>query len=161
MAVAALLCVGAAAQPKSLGFRTGLSGLRFTGEVSYEHWIGALGEQRDFVEAEVGLYGMDGFRATGLYNYVFFSPRISERSSLAFYAGPGLMFGYGSLIDPEDPASFTGTPFAGACAQVGGEYTFPFGLQLGLDFRPTFFLPMGLNDRTGWLGAALSVRYAF
>lgn len=151
-------CLAAAAQPKAAGLRAGLSGDRLVVEVSYEHEMGLV--KGDFIEAEVGLFGRDGFRTTGLYN-LGYQPDWSSRGNWEFYAGLGFSVGYGSIIDNTSPDSITGLPFFAPCGQVGMAYTFAFPLQLSLDFRPAYQLPVVFNDSLGWLSWGLSARYAF
>ena len=157
--ILACCCLAAAAQPKAAGFRAGMAGERLVVEVSYEHSMGLL--KGDFIEAEVGLFGLDGFRTTGLYNVAFWEPDWSSRGNWEFYGGLGFSLGYGAVIDNESPASFTGLPFFAPCGQLGVAYTFAFPLQLSLDFRPAYYLPIVFNDRLGWLSGGLSLRYAF
>ena len=111
-------------------------------------------------KAELGVFGGNGFKATALYNFTFAQPEFTDRGEWALYAGPGVMAGYGSYTTTEDGATKVhGRPFLGAAAQLGVEYTFWFPLQLSVDFRPAFLVPVKVN--THWYGFALSARYAF
>ena len=158
--VAALLlgAFAAVAQPKAIGVRGGLFGLTFNGEISYEHWATIFDNDYDFLEAELGVFGGNGFKATAMYNFTFAQPDFTDRGEWAFYAGPGAVAGYGTGVNKNDEK--VAAPFVGLAAQLGLEYTFWFPLQLSVDFRPTFMLP-ALMNRTNWYGFALSARYAF
>ena len=154
--VAVTLCMGsvALAQPKAVGIRGGLFG---TGEISYEHWLTLFDNDYDFVEAELGVYGGNGFRATAMYNFTFAQPEFTDRGEWGLYAGPGISAGYGTGLNKNDEK--VASPFVGVNFQLGIEYTFWFPLQLSIDFRPSFLIPTLMNRN--WYGAALSARYAF
>ena len=158
--VAALLlgAFAAVAQPKAIGVRGGLFGLDLNGEISYEHWATIFDNDYDFLEAELGVFGGNGFKATAMYNFTFAQPEFTDRGEWAFYAGPGVVAGYGTGVNKNEEK--VAAPFIGAAAQLGLEYTFWFPLQLSVDFRPTFMVPTLMN-RTNWYGFAFSARYAF
>ena len=158
--VAALLlgAFAAVAQPKAIGVRGGLFGLTFNGEISYEHWATIFDNDYDFLEAELGVFGGNGFKATAMYNFTFAQPDFTDRGEWAFYAGPGAVAGYGTGVNKNDEK--VAAPFVGLAAQLGLEYTFWFPLQLSVDFRPTFMIPAFMN-RTNWYGFALAARYSF
>lgn len=158
--VAALLgfALAAAAQPKAIGLRGGLFGLSYNAEISYEHWYTAFDNDYDFLEMELGVFGGNGFKASALYNFTFATPDFTDRGDWAFYAGPGLVAGYGTGINKNEEK--VAAPFVGAAFQLGLEYNFWFPLQLSVDFRPTFMIPTLMNH-TNWYGFALSGRYAF
>ena len=157
--VALLLgAVAAVAQPKAIGVRGGLFGSAFNGEISYEHWLTIFDNDYDFLEAELGVFANNGFKATAMYNFTLAFPEFTDRGEWALYAGPGAVVGYGTGVNKDGEA--VAAPFFGAAAQLGMEYTFWFPLQLSVDFRPTFMLP-ALMNRTNWYGFALSARYAF
>ena len=144
----------AVAQPKAIGLRGG----PFEQEISYEHWLTLFDNDYDFLEAELGVFGGNGFKATAMYNFTLAFPEFTDRGEWGLYAGPGVVVGYGTGVNKEGEA--VAAPFVGAAAQLGMEYTFWFPLQLSVDFRPTFMLP-ALMNRTNWYGFALSARYAF
>ena len=77
------------------------------------------------------------------------------------YAGPGITAGYGAYktVEADGIEKNHARPFIGAAVQLGMEYTFWFPLQLSVDFRPAFLVPMKVN--THWYGFAVSARYAF
>ena len=148
----------AVAQPKAIGVRGGLFGLGFNGEISYEQWTDLLDNDYDFFEAELGVFARNGFKGTLMYNFTFAQPEFTDRGEWAFYAGPGVVAGYGTGTNKNDEQ--VAAPFVGLAAQLGLEYTFWFPLQLSVDFRPTFMVPTLMN-RDNWYGFALSARYAF
>ena len=156
--VALLLGAGAAmAQPKAIGLRGGLFGLAFNGEISYEHWATVFDNDYDFLEAELGVFGGNGFMGSLLYNFTFVQPEFTDRGEWGLYGGPGIVSGYGTGFNKnEEKKSW---PFIGFAAQLGMEYTFWFPLQLSVDFRPTFMIPALMNSN--WYGFAFSARYAF
>ena len=158
--IAALLlgAFAAVAQPKAIGVRGGLFGSVFNGEISYEHWATVFDNDYDFLEAELGVFGGNGFKATAMYNFTFAQPEFTDRGEWAFYAGPGAVAGYGTGVNKNDEK--VAAPFVGLAAQLGLEYTFWFPLQLSVDFRPTFMIPAFMN-RTNWYGFALAARYSF
>ena len=158
--IAALLlgAFAAVAQPKAIGVRGGLFGSVFNGEISYEHWATIFDNDYDFLEAELGVFGGNGFKATAMYNFTFAQPEFTDRGEWAFYAGPGAVAGYGTGVNKNDEK--VAAPFVGLAAQLGLEYTFWFPLQLSVDFRPSFMIPAFMN-RGNWYGFALSARYAF
>ena len=144
----------AVAQPKAIGLRGG----PFEQEISYEHWLTIFDNDYDFLEAELGVFGGNGFKATAMYNFTFAQPEFTDRGEWAFYAGPGAVAGYGTGVNKNDEK--VAAPFVGLAAQLGLEYTFWFPLQLSVDFRPTFMIPAFMN-RTNWYGFALAARYSF
>ena len=152
------LATAALAQPKAIGIRGGLFGLSVNGEISYEHWYTLFDNDYDFIEAELGVIGGNGFKATAIYNFTLAQPDWTDTGEWGLYVGPGITAGYGSALanDGEVKAS----PFLGVAFQLGMEYTFPFPLQLSLDFRPNILIPARMI-RTSWYGLALSGRYAF
>jgi hypothetical protein len=152
------LSLAAAAQPKALGIRGGLFGNAFNGEISYEHWLTIFDNDYDFLEAELGVFGGNGFKGTAMYNFTFAQPEFTDRGEWGFYAGPGIVAGYGTGVNKNDEK--VAAPFVGLAAQLGMEYTFWFPLQVSVDFRPAFMIPTLMN-RSNWYGFALSARYAF
>lgn len=158
LAAAFLTGAAAMAQPKAIGIRGGLFGLSVNGEISYEYWYTLFDNDYDFLEAELGVFGGNGFKATAMYNFTLAQPDWTDTGEWGLYVGPGLTAGYGSAVanDGEIKAS----PFLGVAFQIGMEYTFSFPLQLSLDFRPNILIPTRMI-RTSWYGLALSARYAF
>lgn len=151
--IAATLCFAAAAsaQPKAIGAR--LDGMGYVGlEASYEHYLG----NPHFLEVNAGVWGWNGFSASGIYNFVFAQPVWTTRGDWSWYAGPGVSLGVDSN---GDKAKF----FFGLAAQVGLEYQFWFPLQLSADLRPVIGFCDGEFYDRGMLGfvPTISVRYAF
>ena len=140
--VAAALCFAAvaSAQPKALGIRATAGA-----EISYQHNIGA-----NFMDLDLG-FGIGAannwLTAVAVYDF-----NICPLGPLNFYAGPGA---YIALW----PAAENMPLNAGLVGQIGLEYTFPFPLQLSLDWRPSFNFVGGFGF--GWSGFALGIRYAF
>lgn len=157
--VTALLlgATAAMAQPKAIGLRGGLFGLAFNGEISYEHWATFFDNDYDFLEAELGVFGGNGFKGTMMYNFTFAQPEFTDRGEWGLYGGPGVVAGYGTGINKNNEK--VAAPFLGAAVQLGLEYTFWFPLQVSVDFRPTFMIPALMNSN--WYGFAVSARYAF
>ena len=87
--------VSAYAQPRSFGFRIGISGF----EADYMH---TFINKNQFLEGNFGVdFGYNpegksqpGVKATATYNFVWARPAWTERGSWALYAGPGLSMGY-------------------------------------------------------------------
>ena len=160
LVLAAALVLGAAAyaQPKAIGIRGGLFGLAVNGEISYEHWYTMFDNDYDFVEAELGVVGNNGFKATALYNFTLAQPEWTDVGEWGLYAGPGLTAGYGSAV--ANDGEVKAAPFLGVAFQLGLEYTFPFPLQLSVDFRPNILIPTRMIG-SSWYGLALAARYAF
>ena len=151
------LSLAAVAQPKAIGIRGGI----FEQELSYEHWFTIFDNDYDFLEAELGVFNGNGFKATAMYNITFAQPEFTDRGEWGIYAGPGVLAGYGAykVEDSEGHMKNKSAPFIGAAAQLGVEYTFWFPLQVSVDFRPAFLVPMKVNAH--WYGFALSARYSF
>ena len=146
------LSLVAVAQPKAIGIRGGV----VAGEISYEHWYTIFDNDYDFLEAELGVFAGNGFKASALYNFTFAQPEFTDRGEWALYAGPGVVAGYGTGIN--NAGEKKSSPFIGAAFQLGCEYTFWFPLQLSLDLRPAFAVPTYVNR---WYDFALSARYSF
>ena len=157
------LSLAAVAQPKAIGLRGGLFGPAFNGEISYEHWATIFDNDYDFLEAELGVFGGDGFMGTLMYNFTFAQPEFTDRGEWGLYGGPGIVSGYGTGLNKDEQKK--SWPFLGVAAQLGLEYTFWFPLQVSVDFRPTFLIPAFMNrtenNKSRWYGFALSARYAF
>jgi len=152
------LSLAAVAQPKAIGIRGGLFGNALNGEISYEHWLTFFDNDYDFLEAELGVFGGNGFKGTVMYNFTFVQPEFSDRGEWGIYGGPGLVTGYGTGVNKNGENK--SVPFLGVAAQLGVEYTFWFPLEVSIDFRPTFMIPTLMN-RSNWYGFAISARYAF
>ena len=153
--VAALgFALAASAQPKAIGGRLGY-GL----EASYQHFIGGP----NFLEVNLGLdrWSSVDFSAAATYNFVFAQPSWTPRGYWAWYAGPGVTFGFDSDIDNESSKTYS---YFGIVGQIGLEYEFWFPLQLSVDLRPTFGYCNGGFYGRGFengLIPTLSIRYRF
>ena len=163
LAAMLVMATAALAQPKAIGIRGGLFGLSVNGEISYEHWYTIFDNDYDFLEAELGVFGGNGFMGSLLYNFTFVQPEFTDRGEWGLYGGPGIVSGYGTGFNKnEEKKSW---PFVGVAAQLGLEYTFWFPLQVSADFRPTFLIPAFMNrtenNKSRWFGFAISARYAF
>jgi hypothetical protein len=137
--IAAALCFAtvAVAQPKAIGLRA-----TYGAELSYQHTLGP-----GFLEADLGLFN-NSLDVVAIYDF-----NICPLGPLNFYLGPG---GYvGMYKNEEDKLGI----YAGVAAQIGLEYTFPFHLQLSLDYRPCFNFVNGFAW-SPW-GVGLGIRYAF
>lgn len=133
-------------------------GLRFGGgngfgtEVSYQHGLTSINR----LEFDLGLISHSDFNAwglTGMYQWVW---PLGE--GFNWYAGPGAKIGSWDY-----KSNYTGTGSSGfflaAVGDVGVEYAWPFGLQLGLDMRPELGL-VNHGDNFN-LNLGLGVRYQF
>ncbi|MDD4847430.1 MAG: hypothetical protein PHR53_01500 [Bacteroidales bacterium] len=155
------------AQPRAIGGRLG-----YNLEASYQHSLG-----NNFIELDAGLIGFgSGIQATGIYDFVIMSPNWTSKGEWNFYAGPGLTLGY-RWHDKDFYTRWTSAAIFGVSGQVGLDYTFPFNLQLAVDYRPLFGVAVGdnagnWNDNKrkynnarfyseGFYDFAVSVRYRF
>lgn len=159
------------AQPRALGVRFG-----WNVEASYQHTLG-----NNFIEVDAGLIGYgSGFQASGVYDFVIASPNWTK-GEWNFYAGPGVGVGYRwhdhSYYNDWYSYGWSSSVIFGLVGQVGLDYTFPFNLQLALDYRPLIGLAIGDNAgkwnpskndynnarfyTEGFYDFALSIRYRF
>ena len=134
-----VLCFAAVAnaQPKALGLRA-----TYGAELSYQHYAGG----QNFWEFDAGVFD-SLLDLVAIYDF-----SIAPVGPFNFYAGPGAFV---SILPGHDHDNLN----LGIAGQVGLEYTFPFPLQISLDWRPCFNLMNGF----AWApyGAALGIRYAF
>lgn len=146
----------ASAQPRAIGGRLGTTGL----EASYEHTLGS-----NFIETDLGMdFGFAGlgFKATGIYNFIFARPAWTDRGTWGLYAGPGISLGYVADMYkinwsndnfPENPGNIRKLTYSdygfmfSFTGQVGLEYTFWFPLQLSVDIRP--YIGFHVTDHNG------------
>ena len=70
----------AVAQPKAIGLRGG----PFEQEISYEHWLTLFDNDYDFLEAELGVFGGNGFKATAMYNFTLAFPEFTDRGDASW-----------------------------------------------------------------------------
>ena len=78
--IAALLlgAFAAVAQPKAIGVRGGLFGSVFNGEISYEHWATIFDNDYDFLEAELGVFGGNGFNDDKMIHYTVYDHHLAR-----------------------------------------------------------------------------------
>lgn len=156
IALAVLCSAAASAQPRAIGGRVGATGL----EASYEHTLGS-----NFIETDLGMdFGFAGlgFKATGIYNFVFARPAWTDRGTWGLYAGPGISLGYVADMyrinwvnenlpgNPGNVRKFKYSDYGfmfSFTGQVGLEYTFWFPLQLSVDIRP--YIGLHVTDHNG------------
>lgn len=136
--ILALMGIVAAAQPRSIGVRSGSTLM-----LSYEH---STVPQAQFFEANLGLDymgGQPGIKVEATYNFILSKPMWTERGDWAVYLGPGLSSGY--VCDVIRDSNMTEHGYGrhknmgfmmAVAAQLGIEYTFWFPLQLSIDLRP-------------------------
>lgn len=146
--IAAMLlgfAVAASAQPRALGLRGG-----YGAELSYQHSTG-----NNFVEADLGLYGINTLNVAATYNFMIAQPEWTDRGEWGFYAGPGAAVGLGF----GEASHLT----VGVVGQIGLEYSFWFPLQLSIDVRPQVGFTLADKMALGFGGfyPALGIRYRF
>lgn len=146
-----LLVVGSiatiAAQPRAIGGRMGW-GL----EASYQHSMASA----QYLQLDLGFVNWGGSQLTGTYNWIFATPDWSP-GTWEWFAGVGAGAGYVWHGNSD-------TFFLGLAGNIGLSYTFPFNLQLSVDYRPVIGPAFGKYSgfyRDGFLSGAISVRYAF
>ncbi len=148
--LAVLLVIGTVttvvAQPRAIGGRMGW-GL----EASYQHSMASA----QYLQLDLGLVNFYGTQFTGTYNWIFATPDWTDDGTWEWFAGVGA--GTGFIWE-------TNSFFLGVAGNVGLSYTFPFNLQLSVDYRPIlgprFGTVTGLYG-DGFFNGAVSVRYAF
>ena len=106
----------------------------------------------NFVEADLGFLGSNGFYLTGVYDF-----KLTSDSMINVYAGPGAQIGVVSYKNANDDlVTGLGLTIVG---QIGAEYEIPTApLNVSLDWRPSFSLTQG---GFGWTSFALGLRYRF
>lgn len=120
----------------------------FGAEVSFQHKMGDTNR----LEINLGLRGnnnYDGFKATGLYQWVW-----ELENNFNWYAGAGGGLGHWNVKGGDASETY----FFGA-GVVGIEYNFDFPLMISLDFRPE----IGFGDYYDGFNSdfGLGVRYQF
>ncbi|MBD0832150.1 porin family protein [Aestuariibaculum sediminum] len=133
----------------ALGLRLGDSD-GFGAEISYQHALGS----NNRLEADLGWRdgnGFDGFKLTGLYQWVF-----PLQNSFNWYVGAG--GGLGSY-DYDNEANDNDGTFVFLAGDIGIEYSFNIPLMLSLDFRPE--LGFGNHHDDLDFDIALGIRYQF
>lgn len=161
----------AAAQPRAMGLRAGVSGLK----ASYQHSVNNKG----FIGADLGVdlgYNAScnpGAKFNVTYNFIWAMPAWTHRGTWALYGGPGIFAGAAEDLAAQYSAgeisgSIKSHGFtAGLSFQIGLEYEFRIPLHISLEVRPCFGIhtnkhQTGFYDN-GLLGfvPSLAVRYLF
>lgn len=136
----------------AIGLRLG-GGDGFGTEISYQHGLSSLNR----LEFDLGTHSGNNYNAWGLagiYQWVW-----KIEGGFNWFAGVGGRIGSWSW----DSNKYTGTDNGGVYISVAGtagiEYSFPIGIQLGLDARPEIGL---INRGDAYHNTiAFSVRYQF
>ena len=143
--------VHAQSTQNAIGLRFG-GGEGFGTEISFQHWLSDVNR----LELDLGMISGTNYSAwsvAGIYQWVW-----KIDNGFNWFAGAGGRIGTWSWDN-----TYTGNDGGGvllaAAGDVGIEYTFPVGIQLGLDYRPE----LGLVNHGNAFGnnVALSVRYRF
>ena len=143
--------VNAQISKNAIGLRLG-GGDGFGSEISYQRGLNDVNR----LEFDLGWLSGHDYRATsiaGIYQWVW---KIDD--GFEWFAGAGGRLGTWSW-DSSYKGNDGGGVLIGAVGDVGIEYTFPIGIQLGLDYRPE----IGLINHGNTFGnnVALSIRYRF
>jgi hypothetical protein len=135
----------------AIGLRLG-GGDGFGTEISYQHGLSDLNR----LEFDLGLHSGNNYNAWGLaclYQWVW-----KIDGGFNWYAGAGGRIGSWSWDSGYKGSNSSGI-FLAAAGDIGIEYAFPIGIQLGLDARPEIgLINRGDAFRTN---IALSIRYQF
>jgi len=135
----------------AIGLRLG-GGDGFGTEISYQHGLSDLNR----LEFDLGLHSGNNYNAWGLagiYQWVW-----NIDGGFNWYAGAGGRIGSWSWDSGYKGTNSSGI-FLAAAGDVGIEYAFPIGIQLGLDARPEIgLINHGDAFRTN---IAFSIRYQF
>ena len=128
-----LLCVsGVAAQPKNAGFSFSINGIA----ASYEHFV----DSESFIELSLkaecadmffGMSQYPGASASITWNMIFGEKESCNGNELRFFAGPGLMVGWGS--DLMRPPGL----LAGLKGRIGAECEFDRNVTISISVCPT------------------------
>jgi hypothetical protein len=136
----------------AIGLRLG-GGDGFGTEISYQMGLTDLNR----LEFDLGMHSANNYSAWGLagiYQWVWNIDR-----GLNWYAGAGGRIGSWSWNYNKYTGSDSGGIFLAAAGDVGIEYCFPVGIQIGLDARPEIAL---INRGDAFRNnIAFSVRYRF
>ena len=142
--------------PRSIGFRIGASGF----DATYQHVF----RKNQFLQGDFGVdfgynaNGRPGFRATGVYNFVWARPAWTHKGYWGIYSGPGLSLGYvNDMVSYRvgDEVKYTLKDHGangfmiGLAVQVGLEYTFEFPLSLAMEVRPVFGMHLNSGVEIG------------
>lgn len=131
----------------------------FGGEISYQRKL----NDSNRLEVDLGIRGnknYSGFKATGLYQWVFALPDLDE--NVNWFVGVG--GGVGSWKIKEQiinnvTIQGSSSTFLFGAGVIGIEYTFDIPLQISLDFRPEIGFNNVYDGFNSDLG--LGIRYLF
>ena len=131
-ALCLLLASGAAAQPKSAGMTFSINGVA----ASYEHFIDSesfieLNMKAECADMFFGMSTFPGVSASVIWNMIFAQRESCNGNTLRFFAGPGLMLGWGS--DFRRPYGL----LAGMKGRIGAECEFDRNLTISVSISPT------------------------
>lgn len=143
--------VSAQSSDNAIGLRFG-GGNGFGTEISFQHALTDLNR----LELDLGMVSGTNYSAwslAGIYQWVW-----KIDNGFNWFAGAGGRIGTWSW-DSNYTGNNSGGILLGVVGNVGIEYTFPVGVQLGLDYRPEIAL-INHGDAFG-NNIALSVRYRF
>lgn len=128
-----LLCMsGVTAQPKSAGTSFSINGI----EASYEHFI----DSESFIEVNMkaecadmffGRSTYPGASASVIWNMIIGERKSCNGNTLRFFAGPGLMLGWGS--DLMRPPGL----LAGLKGRIGAECEYDRNVTISISVSPT------------------------
>lgn len=136
----------------AIGLRLG-GGDGFGTEISFQHALSDLNR----LELDLGIHSSNEYSAWGLagiYQWVWNIDR-----GFNWYAGVGGRIGSWSWDHNKYVGTDNGGIFLAAAGDIGIEYSFPIGIQLGLDARPE----IGLINHGDLFrnNIAFSIRYQF
>ena len=134
-----------------IGLRLG-SGDGFGTEISFQHRLKDVNR----IELDLGTNSNNQYSAWSLAGIYQWTYGIDEH--LSWFAGAGGRIGSWSQNKAYIGEDNTGGMLLAAVGNVGLEYSFPIGIQIGLDARPEIGLIHGGLLRNS---LALSVRYQF
>ena len=133
-----------------IGLRLG-SGDGFGTEISFQHRLKDVNR----IELDLGTNSNNQYSAWSLAGIYQWTYGIDEH--LSWFAGAGGRIGSWNE-NKSHPSDDTGGMVLAAVGNVGLEYSFPIGIQIGLDARPEIGLIHGNILRNS---LALSIRYQF
>ena len=145
VAVVLGFATAAMAQPRAIGGRLGKN-LEF----SYQHSMSG----QNYFQIDAGLINYySGIEAVGTYNWIFATPQWGDYGSWEWFAGVGAGLGYNWHIgnaywkyrsyNAHDYYYDAGHFYLGAAGNIGLSFTFPFNLQLSVDYRPMLGVSLG------------------
>ena len=151
MLILSVSLVNAQGSKNAIGLRLG-GGEGIGTEISFQHMLSDINR----MEFDLGMLSGNQYSAwgvAGIYQWVW-----KIDTGFNWFAGAGGRIGTWSW-DNSYKGSNSGGILLAAVGNVGIEYSFPVGIQLGLDYRPQINL-ISHGDALG-NSIALSVRYKF